>query len=95
MIFTGVSPVLARTESSLRTKGSSWLIWAFREEILELMTKKNIVTVTATVIPVSPRAYISQIEDLIRKANAEMLSLSSRLPTLEEKTVQAEKSEKG
>jgi large subunit ribosomal protein L10 len=34
------------------------------------------------------------IEDLIRKAHAEMLSLSSRLPSLEEKTVPSEKSEK-
>lgn len=34
------------------------------------------------------------IEDLIRKAHIEMLSLSSRLPTIEEKTTPAEKSEK-
>jgi large subunit ribosomal protein L10 len=34
------------------------------------------------------------IEDLIRKAHTEMLSLSSRLPTIEEKTTPAEKSEK-
>jgi len=34
------------------------------------------------------------IADLIRKAHTEMSSLSSRLPTLEEKAVQAEKSEK-
>jgi large subunit ribosomal protein L10 len=34
------------------------------------------------------------IEDLIRKAHVEMLSLSSRLPTLEQKPVQAEKTEK-
>jgi len=34
------------------------------------------------------------IEDLVRKAHLEMLSLSSRLPTLEEKAGQAEKTEK-
>jgi hypothetical protein len=36
------------------------------------------------------------IEDLIRKAHAQMLGLSSRLPTIEEKPAQAEqKTEKG
>ncbi|MDH5747291.1 MAG: hypothetical protein OEZ21_10160, partial [Candidatus Bathyarchaeota archaeon] len=34
------------------------------------------------------------IRDLIRKAHVEMLSLSSRLPTLEEKVVSAEEAEK-
>jgi large subunit ribosomal protein L10 len=34
------------------------------------------------------------IGDLIRKANMEMLSLSRRMPTLDEKTTQAEKAEK-
>jgi len=34
------------------------------------------------------------VEDLVRKAHMEMLSLSSRLPTLEEKKAQAEKTEK-
>lgn len=35
------------------------------------------------------------VADLVRKAHIEMLSLSSRLPTIEEKIVPTEKSEKG
>jgi hypothetical protein len=33
------------------------------------------------------------VEDLIRKAHAEMLSLSSRVPTLQEKAVPTEKNQ--
>jgi large subunit ribosomal protein L10 len=64
-------------------------------------TKEN----TVTLLQVAHReAYVlsvnaavptrETIADLIRKAHMEMLSLSSRLPSLEEKAGQAEKSEK-
>jgi hypothetical protein len=68
MILIGVSPVLARIESSLSVKGSSWSIWVFLDEMRDLMTMGRNVKEIPLVIPVRIRTKYGQIGDCKRTA---------------------------